>query len=228
MAWPKKIVLVRHAESTGNILTAEERTKYEVSPDQYPLTERGEQQAAFTGQYLREHFSFDIFYSSYYLRAQQTMKIMFPESRIYEDPRLAEANRGIWHTLTRDEVARMFPAEIIRRDRENMYHYRPWGGENWPDIELRIHSFLGTLARDYEGQSLCIIVHGSWLILFQRLIEHFSIQEAIRRYKAGAANNASVTIYEGREVAGKSRLVLTEQNLTPWIGQIPDGPTQLA
>lgn len=221
MGWPARLVLVRHAESTGNTMTADERTRYEVGTDKYPLTPRGRQQAKVTGEYLRAIYGdFDIYYTSYYVRARETMKIMFPEARVYEDSRLAEANRGIWHTLTRDEIAKYYPGELVRREREDLYHYRPFGGENWPDVEMRIHSFLGTLARDYDGKNVCIVVHGFWLIMLQRLIGHFSIEEAMRRYKQGSFNNASVTVYEGRQVADKSRLVLVDQNHTPWVGRL--------
>ena len=33
------------------------------------------------------------------------MNIMCPDARVYEDPRLAEAQRGIWHTMTKEQVA---------------------------------------------------------------------------------------------------------------------------
>lgn len=221
MAWPTRLVLVRHAESAGNVRTAEERAALEISSDKYPLTPLGERQAAITGAYLHEKYPlFDVHYVSYYLRSRQTMQIMFPNVRVYEDPRLAEANRGIWHTMTRDEIQTHFPREIARKEREGLYHYRPFGGENWPDIELRIHSFLGTLNRDCEGMSVAMVVHGHWLILLQRLIDHFSVEEALCRYERGAANNASVTVYEGRMVKNKSRLVLVEENVTPWQGQV--------
>src|SRR6185436_45967 len=142
-------------------------------------TERGREQATITGQYLRDRFDeFNIYYVSYYNRSKETMALLFPDAKVYEDPRLAEGQRGIWHTMTKEQVQKQFPDEYARKEREGLYHYRPWGGENWPDIELRIHSFMGTLSRDYEGQKVIVVVHGHWLILFQRLVHHFSIDEA--------------------------------------------------
>lgn len=223
MAWPKCLILVRHAESEGNVLTVDERTKFTVSTHQYGLTERGRKQAAITGEYLKHCFApFDVHYVSYYERSKETMRILCPELFMppYEDPRLAEGQRGIWHAMSREEIRVRFPEEIERKNREGLYHHRPLGGENWPDIELRIHSFLGTLSRDYAGQNVLIVVHGHWLILFQRLIHHFSIDEALRRYKYGVFANASVTRYCGKNVSGKSRLVLKEENVIPWVGKI--------
>lgn len=224
MSWPRNLVLVRHAESEGNTLSVEERARYDLGTHAYQLTAKGRRQAGITGQYLRALYpgGFDVCYVSYYARSRETMRIMFPEAKVYEDPRLAEAQRGIWHVLSAAEVEAS-PAltfEISRRRREGLYHYRPLGGENWPDVELRIHSFLGTLSRDYGDQNVLMVVHGHWLILFQRLIEHFSIEEALRRYQDKVVANASVTTYAARtDDQGRSRLAFVD-SVIPWNGQL--------
>jgi len=226
MAWPKLLVLIRHAESEGNPRSPDERAVYECSTHEYPLTPRGRQQAEITGAYIREKFiaPFDVRYASYYTRAKETAQIVFPEQRIYEDFRLAEAQRGIYHTMTRQEIEKRFPEELKRKEREGLYHYRPIGGENWSDIKLRIHSFLETLNRDYDGDKVALIVHGHWLVLLQMLIEHFSVEEATRRYHEAIVGNASVTVYRGVEIAGKSRLCLDEFNIVPWLGKLDPQP----
>ncbi|MBI2063958.1 MAG: histidine phosphatase family protein [Candidatus Yanofskybacteria bacterium] len=221
MGWPRQLVLVRHAESEGNIRTADERAQFDVATHAYPLTPRGRRQAVLSGTYLRDRFgNFDIFYVSYYQRSRETMSLMYPDARVYEDPRLAEGQRGVYHTLTQEQIEKIFPGENRRKEREGLYHFRALGGENWPDIELRIHSFLGTLGRDYDDQDVIIVVHGHWLILFQRLIHHFSIEEAVKRYKEGVFENASVTIYESVVHNNKSRLCLIEENIVPWAGKL--------
>jgi broad specificity phosphatase PhoE len=219
MGWPRTLALVRHAESEGNVRGVNERAAYEVATHRYNLTERGRKQAEITGQWLREHYgTFDVRYVSYYNRSAETMRIMCPDEHVYEDPRLAEAQRGIWHTMTAAQMQERFPEEVARKAKEGLYHYRPWGGENWPDIELRIHSFLGTLSRDYDDQNVLIVVHGHWLILFRRLIEHFSIDEAVQQYEHHVTENASVTVFEDRRENGKSRLAFKE-HVVPWQGQ---------
>ncbi|MCX6778880.1 MAG: histidine phosphatase family protein [Candidatus Magasanikbacteria bacterium] len=222
MGWPRNLVLVRHAESEGNVLTVDERARFNLATHAYGLTSRGQEQARLTGEYLKQRFgAFDTYYVSYYERSRQTMRIMFPEAHIFEDPRLAEANRGIYHVLTREEIAQHYFKELESKDREGLYHHRPPQGENWPDVEQRIHSFLGTLRRDCKDENVLIVVHGHWALLFQRLIHHFPIDEAVRRYKQGNIfENASVTIYQGQEIKGCSRLVLTDENVIPWAGKI--------
>lgn len=229
MGWPRSLVLVRHGESLGNTMTVSERATYECSTHAYPLTERGREQARVTGEWLKTKFGpFDVRYTSYYRRAKETMELLCPDEKYYEDARLAEANRGVFHVMTRDEIERHFPFELKRKDREGLYHFRPLGGENWPDIELRIHSFLSTLSRDCDDAKVCIVVHGHWLILFQRLVERFSIEEAERRYHGAVVKNASVTWYEAERVCGKPRLVLREHNVVPWDGVVPEAPSSPA
>jgi broad specificity phosphatase PhoE len=219
---PELLVLARHGESEGNLLTSEERARFEVPTHKYVLTPRGRAQAEITGQYLRERFGdFDFYYVSYYARSRETMEIMYPGVKLCEDPRLAEAQRGIYHTMTKEEIMRYFPKELERKEREGWYHHRPLGGENWPDIELRIYSFKNdALFRRCRGKKVIIVGHGNWLVLFQRTELHLSIDETLGQYKAGRLENTSVTVYEGVEKDGESRLVLREENIVPWRGKI--------
>src|SRR4051812_28082656 len=104
MSWPQLLVCVRHAESQGNLLHKDERAVLDIPTYAYTLTELGRKQAEITGEYLRQRFGkFDGYYSSYYERSKRTMSILFPDAKVYEDPRLAEAQRGIFHTMTTTE-----------------------------------------------------------------------------------------------------------------------------
>ena len=222
MGWPRRLVLVRHGQSKGNLLSAEQRAVLEVSTPDYDLTERGRQQAVITGAYLRERYpeGFDSVFSSYYKRARQTAELMFPEACIKEDAGLAEANRGIWHTMTEEQVALRFPEEVERKRREGLYHYRPLGGENHPDIEQRIKVFLLTLCQTCEGENVCVVGHGHLFVSFQRVLDHITIDESLRRYRGDHFDNASVTIYKLRIERHRARLVLSEEKIVPWHGKL--------
>lgn len=223
MDWPKLLVLVRHAESGGNVRSVDERAECNIAAYDYALTPRGREQARITGEWLHKNYGdFPVKYVSYYRRSCETMEIMYPNSRAYEDPRLAEAQRGMYHTMTRKELKRRYPEELKRKDREGLYHYRPFGGENWPDVELRIHSFLDSLRRDHAGGKVLMVVHGHWLILFQRIMHRFSIKEALDRYHNHVAPNASVTVY--KTVRIKSFNLIDEEPIVPWKGKIPPTP----
>ena len=58
MGLPELLVLVRHAESEGNIKSTAERAKSEIPTHGYALTDRGQQQALITGRYLQKKFGF--------------------------------------------------------------------------------------------------------------------------------------------------------------------------
>lgn len=226
MGTPRLLVLVRHAESEGNLLPVDERASLEVATHAYPLTKRGVKQAGITGKYLRDCFGrFDAYYTSYYQRAQETMHIIAPDAKAIQDPRLAEAQRGIYHTMTKAQIEERYPEELLRKKREGLYHYRPFGGENWPDVELRIRSFLDTLKSEHDGQSVLAVIHGHWLLLFQRLVHSRTIEEALEGYRRGVVENASVTEYcSGKNPGSPIALILRKENLIPWEGELPKNP----
>ena len=100
---PRRIVLVRHAESLGNV----DKGAYAVVPDpQLPLTPRGEAQAAAAGASIRSLFDEDgvpyrlHFYLSPYLRSKQTASAIaaaFDRGvvvRMQEDVQLREQDFG--------------------------------------------------------------------------------------------------------------------------------------
>jgi len=218
MNHPKEIILVRHGESEANILTSEERTKLDSSTKDYSLTPKGRLQAKETGAYLRKTYgSFDAYYTSFCKRTKETMELMFPEAQIIEDARVAEAQRGIWHAMSEHDIDKHFPHERARRDKEGLYYYRPFGGENWPDLEIRIHNFIETLFRLHRGQRVLLCVHGHWHIAFERIIQNLSTEETIRRYKEDVAPNGSITVYKGTLLGGRPQLVLSQRTFTPTL-----------
>src|SRR3712207_9507999 len=89
MARPRRIVLVRHGESTGNV----DDTVYEREPDHaLALTERGWRQAEETGKRLREVLGRErvSVYVSPYRRTHETLRAFHldPELiRVREEPR---------------------------------------------------------------------------------------------------------------------------------------------
>ncbi len=104
MARPRRIVLVRHGESTGNV----DDTVYEREPDHaLALTDRGRQQAEETGRRLREVLGRErvSVYVSPYRRTHETLRAFHLDSdliRVREEPRLREQDWGNWQD--RDDV----------------------------------------------------------------------------------------------------------------------------
>lgn len=231
MGWPRLLVLVRHAESFENVdletrTAAEQARCRSISLHQYPLTPRGRKQARLTGRFLRQRYdSFNTYYTSYYARAVQTARILFPRAQFREDPRLTERQDGFWHGLPRDMLQQLFSEELQRAEgerlkREGPYHHRPPGGESFGDVEIRIQSFLDTLARDHAGEAVLAVTHGTWLLLFERILKGFPTAEAGRRNRASALfATCSVTTLTCTHASGAPRLFLESENVIPWQGK---------
>lgn len=223
--WMDRLVIVRHGESERNVgkALAQAAGALEYGGDirdvDVTLTLRGERQAEATGKYLDKRFAFDRIFVSPYLRTVRTAELIARNLRdaprlTYEE-RVREKEFGILDGLTRAGIAKKHPDELKRRQRDGKYYYRPPGGESYPDVALRIHSFLGTLARDCRKQTVLVVCHSVVVLTFRRLLERLTEKEllAIDRDPAHEVRNCSITWYEFDPSSGeRGRLVLREFN----------------
>ncbi|MET9255285.1 phosphoglycerate mutase family protein [Streptomyces sp. NPDC048182] len=177
MARPRRIVLVRHGESTGN----HDDSVYEREPDHaLPLTERGRAEAEETGGRLREVFGRErvSVYVSPYLRTHQTLHSLGldPELiRIREEPRLREQDWGNWQD--RDEVRK----QKAYRDAYGHFFYRFAQGESGADVYDRVGGFLESLFRSFEEPdhppNVLLVTHGLAMRLFCMRWFHWTVAE---------------------------------------------------
>ena len=177
---PKRIILVRHAESEGNT----NQQIYQMIPDnKVQITAKGEKQAIEAGKKLRNIVSDENvhFFVSPYTRSKQTliniiagMKISASSYIISEDPRLREQD---WGNFQIEEEMKRCTAE---RSQFGPFYYRFPKGEAGSDVFVRITSFISTLHREFRackglrilslsamvslcGYFLCVISNGLWL-----------------------------------------------------------------
>lgn len=200
MSWPSQIVIVRHAESEGNAKTPTDSSFRNKANHSFSLTDEGRKQAKITGNYLKEKYGrFDVYICSTFKRTQETLSVMYPEVTPVIDSRLDEMWRGIWHTMTEEEVAKYYPEERRIWDREGWYHYRAPGGQNGQDVELIICSFLYHLREFFGGKRILVVGHGTWMIFLWRILFNHSVAEAEAKYKSNKYKNASVTVLESKD-----------------------------
>jgi len=228
--WPALLVVMRHAESEANyhreylekIDSPATHIEIGARDVDVPLTGRGRDQARAAGLHLKsEHAPFDVVYVSPYRRTRDTaraaVEALEPRPAEVVEERLREREFGVLEGLTRRGVRELHPGEQERRLKVGKYYYRPPGGESYPDVNLRVHSFLGTLVRENAGQRVLVVTHSVVVLSFRRLLERLEEDKVLDLDRHDEPRNASLSVYESvaGETAG-SGLRLAEWNMIPW------------
>jgi probable phosphoglycerate mutase len=140
----------------------------DVAPTPY-----GEKQAVATGEALGADYKFDGVFVSPFQRTMETARLMieqFPNAvEVIEDERLREIDFGVLDRLTKHGIAHFHLEEKERRAKLGKYQHRPPAGENYPDVALRLHNFLGTLTREAAGESVLVVCHSVVVLIFRKL-----------------------------------------------------------
>ncbi|KAG4919806.1 hypothetical protein JHK85_058087 [Glycine max] len=156
---PKRIILMRHGESQGNLNTA----AYTTTPDHsIQLTAQGMTQARHAGEQLRRVMGGDgcspdwrvQFYVSPYGRTRSTLRELgrhFSRKRIIgvrEESRVREQDFGNFQVEERMKVIKE------TRERFGRFFYRFPEGESAADVFDRVSSFFESLWRDIDMNRL--------------------------------------------------------------------------
>ncbi|XP_058082664.1 phosphoglycerate mutase-like protein AT74 [Magnolia sinica] len=156
---PKRIILVRHGESQGNL----DYSVYTTTPDyKISLTQLGLDQARTAGERIRRIVSDDgqspnwkvYFYVSPYERTLSTLREIgrsFSKKRIIgvrEECRIREQDFGNFQVEERMKVIKE------TRERFGRFFFRFPEGESAADVFDRISSFMETLWRDIDNNRL--------------------------------------------------------------------------
>ena len=224
--WPKALVLVRHAESLANyetdlihdhVITGYSNAILNKRDMDVELTDRVHQQASLTGIWLRERFrEFDRYFRSPYTRTKQTAQHLFPHADWRDDARIREKDFGILDQLTDEEVEQQYPELVAYKAKVRKFYFRPPGGENYPDMILRAHNFLGMLKRDYPNKNIIVVAHSALLMCFRYLLEKLDEDLLLEKQRSEKIWNASVIVYRQQVINGKSRLVADGPPVIPW------------
>ncbi|XP_023746366.1 phosphoglycerate mutase-like protein AT74H [Lactuca sativa] len=171
---PKRIILVRHGESAGNL----DGAAYTTTPDyKIPLTPDGIAQANLAGTQIRDVISDSgklrnwkvCFYVSPYERTRSTLREIgksFPRKRVIgvrEECRIREQDFGNFQITERMKIIKE------TRERFGRFFYRFPEGESAADVFDRVSSFLESLWRDIDSRfqhdpaddlNIIIVSHG--------------------------------------------------------------------
>lgn len=112
-----------------------------------PLSEIGIQQSHELREVLKGRL-FDVIISSDFLRARQTVEIVFPDHpHIIYDARLRECNYGDMNGQ---------PASIVEPLQESVATPFP-NGESYEDVRVRIEDLLNDVREKYSGKSIAFV-----------------------------------------------------------------------
>ncbi len=225
--WPDKIILIRHGQSVRNVMKDHAALEGNreiwaegVRDQDSPLTVVGISQAVAAGMYLvKTEPALHAIFASPYLRTRQTAEHIVrgfgdrdlqgnDTLKVIIEERVREMEFGIFEGLTSVGIKAKYPEEFARREIVGKYWFRPPGGESRPDVALRIHSFLGTLTRDYQRKTVAVVAHSVVVLCFRRLLERWGEEEYLQVDREDDVKNCSVTTY----TCGANRMVLSEYN----------------
>ena len=176
---PKKIILIRHGESEGNL----DRNTYASKQDyKLLLTEEGIRQAEEAGGEVKRIVGDGrvCFYVSPLWRTRMTFEHVAKHLdrnniRWKEDPRLREQEWGHFRDL---KANIQIDAE---RNKFGTFYYRIKDGESCADVYDRVSDFLHSLYRDFLKhdfeENVIIVTHGMTLRMFLMRWFHWTVEE---------------------------------------------------
>ncbi len=218
--WPSLFAVMRHAESL-----ATERRKHleqvssrdvnlglDMRDVDVPLAPEGRENARLTGRRLNDWGPFDVLYVSPYKRtietAEEVLSGLQHRPLLVKEERLREKEWGIFEGLTKHGIREKHPEEHERRKRVGKYFFRPPGGESYADVNLRVHSFIGTLVREHPGQRVLVITHQVVVLSFRKLLERLEEEDIIALDRQDEARPASLLVYELGERDGRTDILV--------------------
>lgn len=178
--FPKRVILIRHGESQGNV----NKSMYANVPDcKLQLTPKGIEQAREAGKELQALVGNEsvCFYVSPFVRSRETHKYLregfHDEQVLYyrEDPRIREQEWGNFQDPGEME-------KVMEERREiGAFFYRFPTGESGADVFDRVSTFLETLYRDMQkglcGENAIIVSHGLFCRLFLTRFYHWPVEK---------------------------------------------------
>lgn len=202
---PKRIILIRHAQSEGNA----DHTVYSQIPDHdIKLTKLGEHEALAAGAEIADIIGEEKIYAyvSPFKRTRQTFegiaKRIEPNvTEVLEDPRIRE--QGFGNLVSVDAAGFL----LEKRAEYGKFYYRPPNGESSADVYDRISTFMESMYRAFDRPdfppNVLIVTHGGALRVF--LMRWFRLK--VEEYLAlGHADNCQILTIEMNK-RGKYELI---------------------
>lgn len=157
-----KLIIIRHGESEADILKVLEGRA------DYPLTERGRNQAISASKWICNHEEIDRIISSPLKRAKETAEIIGKQMnlKVEFNDMLMEWDNGLLAGLSRDEADRLYPIP----EGGKKPHHEIANSESLINFRGRAESFLSHL-KEEANDDVLLVTHGGMInMIFQSLM----------------------------------------------------------
>jgi broad specificity phosphatase PhoE len=216
LSGPTELVLVRHAESRGNVADREARLakalrlQLDVRDADMPLSDLGVQQAQALGRHLRSqppHSRPTAVLSSPYARAASTARTIVATAdldlEVELDERVRERELGAFDGLTGDGIRRLHPDEAGRRRWVGKFLYRPPSGESWADVVLRVRQLMLNISLAPDAyERIWVVTHQAVILAFRMAMEGLTEAEILEIDRGQPLPNCSTTRYRSGPCGG--------------------------
>jgi len=203
---PSSLVLVRHAQSVGNVADDEARRQGAARLDldardaDVELSETGRGQAAALRTWLESADQGErptLVVSSPYRRALDTARIALEgqDVEIVVDERLRERDLGLFDGLTGAGIRAEYAQEAQRRSRVGKFYYQPPSGESWADVVLRVRSVLADLREGFGDERVWLFTHQAVIMSLRYVLDGLDEEQLMAVEKDDPLGNVSVTTY---------------------------------
>jgi broad specificity phosphatase PhoE len=210
--WPKRLWLVRHGQSQGNVArdAAHEAGHSVIDLDMrdvdVPLSDLGHQQAEAAGRWfaaLPEDERPEVLLSSPYVRARQTAEAICKAGGLAGgakptvlDERLREREFGVFDGLTTKGIREQFPKEAAHRAKMGKFYHRAPGGESWADVILRLRSALNTINLQYADKRVLIVCHQVVVLCIRYILEELTEADILAIDKQADILNCGIAAFD--------------------------------
>lgn len=181
-----KILLIRHAQATGNI-----EGVFQGHLDS-GITDVGVEQLASLSERMRE-IDFDAIYSSPLIRARETATAAnkYRQLPITFFDELMEINGGDWEGVPFDSIPELYP-ELSEVWENEPYNFEAINGEAMRDVCKRMVDTIGRIAKENEGKTVCVVSHGCAIRNYITFLRHGTLEKLA--YTEWCDNTAIYTI----------------------------------
>ena len=232
--WPRRLWIVRHGESAGNVARDAAHAAGHAVIDiaerdvDVPLSRLGEQQSRALGHWFAaQPEQPDVILTSPYLRARRTAMLIADVGGVGSaaedftiDERLREKEFGVLDRLTRLGIQQQYPEQMVFRQALGKFYHRPPGGESWCDVILRLRSALDTILLLYGGRRVLVVGHQVVVLCMRYLLEQMTEEQILAVDLQGDVANCAVTEYIFQPQLGRDGgLVLQRYNFVAPLEQ---------